>query len=313
MEEVRMRHRNFRQWLVVLFVVGSACLLITDEIAARRPPPEVADAIIDRDLVYRTVNGQSLKLDLYRPQNGSGPFPVVVWFYGGAWLHGRKERTPAVALVKDGYAVASVDFRSTNSAPFPAPLEDCKAAIRWLRANASKYHLDRDHVGVWGFSSGAHLAALLGTTCGNSELEGKGDNPGESSCVQAVCDVAGPSDLVRMYSEVSDSANELGTKAKDAIDLLIGGPLPQNHEKAVSASPIHYVSKSSAPFLIIHGEQDETIPVEQSRSLAAALKGAGVPVQLEIVAGRGHGVGGGKFIGIIGTFFDRYLKSSQTR
>jgi acetyl esterase/lipase len=308
-----MRSRSVREWLLLVGAVASACLLITDEGVARRPPPEVPDAIIDRDLVYSTVNGHSLRLDLYRPQNSNGPFPVVVWLYGGAWLHGRKEHTPAVGLVKDGYAIASVDFRSSNMAPFPAQIEDCKAVVRWLRANAAKYHLDRDHIGAWGFSSGGHLAALLGTTCGVVELEGKEGNLNESSCVQAVCDVAGPSDLVRMYSEVSDNATELGTKARDAIDQLIGGPLPQNQQKAVAASPVHYLSKESAPFLIIHGEQDETIPLEQSKSLAAALKAAGVPVQLEIATGRGHGVGGGKFIAMIGAFFDRYLKPGQAR
>lgn len=308
-----MRSRKFRESLVQLVVFASACLLLTDEGAARRPPPDLPDAIIDRDLVYQTINGQPLRLDLYRPQNGAGPFPVVMWLYGGAWIHGRKEHTPAVALVKEGYAIASIDIRSTNTAPFPAQIEDCKAAVRWLRANAARFHLDHDHIGVWGFSSGGHLGALLGTTCGMPEFEGKGDNLNESSCVQAVYDVSGPSDLVRMYNEVSDEAADMGTKAKDAIEKLIGGPMSQNQQKAVVASPIHYVSKNSVPFLIVHGEEDKTIPVEQSKSLAAALKAAGVPVELEIATGRGHGVGGGRYITTIKAFFDRYLKPGQTR
>lgn len=309
----RRRFQKFRRCLVLTLVIAPACILVTGDAAARRPRPEVPDAIVERDLVYRTIDGQPLRLDLYRPENGAGPFPVVMWLYGGAWVHGRKERTPAVTLVKDGYAVASIDIRSTRTAPFPAQIEDCKAAVRWLRANSAKYHLDRDHIGVWGFSSGGHLAALLGTTCGLPEFEGKGDNLNESSCVQAVCDVSGPIDLVRMYSEVSDEATDMGTKAKDAIDLLIGGPLPQNEQKAMAASPIRYVSKKSAPFLILHGEQDKTIPVEQSKSLAAALKAAGVPVELEIATGQGHGVGGGKYIATIKAFFDRYLKPGQVR
>lgn len=314
-----MKSRKFRRPLSSLTFVVLASILITDEGAARRPPAgaegrrgeEVPDALTDRDLVYKTVNGQSLRLDLYRPRDGAGPFPVVMWLYGGAWIHGRKERTPAVGLVRDGYAIASVDIRSTNAAAFPAQIEDCKAAVRWLRANAARYHLDKDHIGVWGFSSGGHLAALLGTTCGNPEFEGKGDNLNESSCVQAVYDVAGPSDLVRMYGEVTDEATDMGTKAKDAIELLIGGPMSQNQPKAVAASPIHYVSKSSAPFFILHGEEDKTIPVEQSKSLAAALKAAGVPVELEIATGRGHGVGGGRYIATVKAFFDRYLKPGQ--
>jgi len=307
-----MKSRYFREWLVLLIVFASVCLLINDA-AARRPPPEVPDAIIDRDVVYRTVNGRSLKLDVYRPRNGNGPFPVVMWVYGGAWVHGRKERTPATALLSNGYAIVGIEFRSTLEAPFPANLEDCKAAVRWIRANASRYHLDSNHIGAWGFSSGGHLAALLGTTCGIPELEGKGDNLNESSCIQAVLDVSGPSDLVKMYGEVSENADEFGTKGKDAIDKLIGGPLPQNQQKAIAASPTHYVSKDSAPFLILHGEEDQTIPPEQAKTLAAALKAAGVPVQLEIAAGRGHGVGAGKYIGEIRSFFDRYLKSGQVR
>src|SRR5262245_18462648 len=130
-----IKSRKFRRWLTLLMIVGSASILIMDESVARRPPAgdegrrgeEVPDALIDRDLVYKTVNGQSLRLDLYRPKDGTGPFPVVMWLYGGAWIHGRKERTPAVALVRDGYAIASVDIRSTNAAPFPAQIEDCKA------------------------------------------------------------------------------------------------------------------------------------------------------------------------------------------
>jgi acetyl esterase/lipase len=316
-----MKARKSWEWLLRLVTIVSVCLILGDEGAARRPPTgpegrrgqEMPDAIVDRDLVYRTVNGQSLRLDLYRPRTGAGPFPVVMWLYGGAWIHGRKERTPAVALVKDGYAIASIDIRSTNTAPFPAQIEDCKTAVRWLRANAAKYRLDRDHIGVWGFSSGGHLAALLGTTCGIPELEGKGDNPNESSCVQAIYDVAGPSDLVQMYDQVTDEATEMGTKARDAIDKLIGGPLPQNQQKAIAASPTHYISKDSAPFFIMHGEQDRTIPVEQSKALAAALKAAGVPVQFEIATGRGHGVGGGRYLADVKAFFDRYLKPGQSR
>jgi len=119
---------------------------------------------------------------------------------------------------------------------------------------------------------------------------------------------------VRMYGEVTDEATDMGTKAKDAIELLIGGLMAQNQQKAIVASPIHYVSKNSAPFFILHGEKDDTIPIEQSKSLAAALKAAGAPVQLEIATGRGHGVGGGgKYITTVTAFFDRYLKLGQSR
>ena len=160
-----------------------------------RPLIENVSAAIERDLPYKRIGGETLTLDLYRPEKISGPLPVIIWIHGGGWNRGRKERCPAVALVDDGFAVASVDYRLSSVAPFPAQIQDCKAAVRWLRANASTYHLDPDNVGVWGNSAGGHLAALLGTSGGVSELEGDGDNMQYSSRVQAVCDVAGPVDL----------------------------------------------------------------------------------------------------------------------
>ena len=261
-----------------------------------------------RDLVYERVNGAVLTLDLYCPEKVSGSLPVIVWIHTGGWSKGRKERCPAVALVQDGYAVASIDYRLTSTAPFPAQIEDCKAAVRWLRANASTYHLDPDHIGVWGHSAGGHLAALLGTSGGVRELEGTGDNMSYSSRVQAVCDVAGPSDLVRLYQEASQSRGDKSGKVMYDVAALVGGSAEKNITTATAASPIHYVSKDDPPFLIIHGENDATIPVTQAESFAAALKAAGVETTLEIANGRGHGAGGPNSQPMIKAFFDKYLK-----
>jgi len=175
--------------------------------------------------------------------------------------------------VQDGYAVASINYRLARSAPFPAQLEDCKAAVRWLRANASIYNLDPDRIGVWGYSSGGHLAALLGTTGGLPELEGSGDNLQYSSRVQAVCDVAGPADLLAMAN--------LGPKRTLAIQGLLGGPPENDKAKAIAANPIHYISKDDPPFLIVHGEADRVIPVEQSQRLYEELRKAGVNATLK--------------------------------
>jgi acetyl esterase/lipase len=307
-----MSSRNDARGWVALTIIGAAVWLLTTQLGfARRQPPQAPGATVDRDVVYRTVEGQTLKLDLYRPQNALGPLPVVVWIHSGGWNRGRKEHCTAATLVKDGYAVASIEHRLTGTAPFPAQIEDCKAAVRWLRANATKYNLDPAHFGAWGHSAGAHLAALLGTSGGVSELEERGDNPQYSSRVQAVCDVSGPGDLVRMYGEVSENASDMGPKAKAAIEGLIGGSFAQHEQNALAASPIHYVSKDDPPFLIIHGGQDATVPVEQAQSLAAALKAAGVETTLEVVSGRGHGVAGGKFLSIIRAFFDKHLKQGQ--
>ena len=146
-----MRQRH--EWLIYALGVAALCGSTAQPVkAGQQRMMEVANAAIQRDLVYKRVNGAVLALDLYRPQNVSGLLPVIVCIHGGHFGAGRKERCPAVALVQDGYAVASIDYRLTSIAPFPAQIEDCKAAVRWLRANASSYHLDPNRIGVWGYS-----------------------------------------------------------------------------------------------------------------------------------------------------------------
>ena len=302
-----MRRRH--AWLAVTIAAAALGAEIAQPVMARRQPTEVANVAIQRDLVYKRINGAVLTLDLYCPEKVSGPLPVIVWIHSGGWSRGRKERCPAVTLVQDGYAVASIDYRLTTTAPFPAQIEDCKAAVRWLRANASTYHLDPDHIGVWGHSAGGHLAALLGTSGGVRELEGTGDNMSYSSRVQAVCVVSGPGDLLQLYrAATGPSGTEMNPKVKPALEALIGVPVEENKTKAMAASPITYVSKDDPPFLIIHGEIDSTVPVSQAESFAAALKAAGVETTLEIAPGRGHGAGGPKFQPMIKAFFDKYLK-----
>src|SRR5205809_22309 len=236
-----MRRRH--AWLAVAIAAAMLGGQIAQPVMARRRPTQVPNAAIQRDLVYKRVNGAVLTLDLYCPEKVSGRLPMIVWIHGGGWSRGRKERCPAVTLVQDGYAVASIDYRLTTTAPFPAQIEDCKAAVRWLRANASTYHLDPDHIGVWGHSAGGHLAALLGTSGGVRELEGTGDNMSYSSRVQAVWVVSGPSDLLRLYQEASQSPTGKSGKAMSAVAALVGGSAEQNQTNAIAASPIRYVSK----------------------------------------------------------------------
>ena len=268
-----MRRRH--AWLCVTIAAAVLGVEIAQPLMARPRPLEIANAAVQRDLIYKRVNGIALTLDLYRPEEVSGPLPVIVCVHGGHWDAGAKERCPAVTLVQDGYAVASINYRLTRTAPFPAQLEDCKAAVRWLRANASTYHLDPDHIGAWGYSAGGHLAALLGTTGGMPELEGSGDNMQYSSQVQAVCVVAGPADLPAMAN--------LGPRRISAIEGLLGGPLEKDQAKAIAASPIHYVSRDDPPFLIVHGEADRVIPVEQGQRLYEELRKAGVNATLKIL------------------------------
>ena len=274
---MRQQHR----WLIHALAIAALCGATAQPgTALGQRMMEVADATIHRDLVYKTVNGAALTLDLYCPEKVSGPAPVIVWIHGGAWRRGGKRKCPAVALVPDGYAVASIDYRLSSTAPFPAQIEDCKAAVRWLRANAAKYNLDADRIGVWGMSAGGHLAALLGTSGGVPELEGSGDNMQYSSRVQAVCAVAGPTNLPALTN--------VGPKRMSAIEGLLGGPLEKDKAKAIAASPIHYVSKDDPPFLIVHGEGDRVIPVEQSQRFYEELRKAGVNATLKILPRVGH-------------------------
>jgi acetyl esterase/lipase len=149
-----------------------------------------------QDLQYVEHGHERNRLDLYLPEKAESRLPLIVWIHGGGWQAGSKEACPTVYLAAKGYAVASINYRLSQHAAYPAQIEDCKAAIRWLRANAAKYHLDPDRVGVWGGSAGGHLVALLGTTAGMKELEGKGGNLDQSSRVQCVVDFFGPTDFV---------------------------------------------------------------------------------------------------------------------
>jgi acetyl esterase/lipase len=236
---------------------------------------------IERDLLYARGGAKALLLDLYLPQTADHPCPVVVWVHGGAFREGSKEDCPATWLAPRGYAVASINYRLSQHALFPAQIEDCKAAIRWLRANATKYRLDPKHIGVWGASAGGHLVALLGVTAGMKDFDGTGGNLDQSSRVQAVVDWCGPAD----FPTIGDHTNA----AVGPVAGLIGGPISENMEKARQASPVTYVGKDAAPFLIMHGDQDNVVPLAQSEALAEALKKAGVEVTLQVVKGTGHG------------------------
>src|SRR6266567_5981651 len=291
-----LRHR----WLISTLAIAALCGATMQPAMARDRP----DAVIQRDLVYKRINGRALRLDLYCPQNASSPSPVILWINAPGWSHGRKEQhIPVISFLTDGYAVASIDYRLSGEAPFPAQIEDCKAAVRWLRANAAKYNLDADRIGAWGHSAGGHLSALLGTSGGVQELEGNGDNMSYSSRVQAVCDVSGPADLLRLYHDASDASTGTRPKDRSYIDALLGGPADQNKRKAVAASPITYVSKDDPPFLIIQGENDFSVPASQGELLAAALKAAGVETTLEMTS-QGHTVrvGDSRLLPIIKAF-----------
>ncbi|NIP22567.1 MAG: alpha/beta hydrolase fold domain-containing protein [Phycisphaerae bacterium] len=259
-----------------------------------------------KDLVYAKVGERELKLDVFWNKNAENAMPLIVCVHGGAWTSGNKNWCPALRMGKSGYVVSSINYRLSQHAPFPAQIHDCKAAIRWLRSNANKYSIDPERIGVWGASAGGHLVALLGTTAGSKELEGTvGGNLEQSSRVQAVCDFFGPTDLFDFYR---DKANRHYDYTTMVVDRLLGGPIAENKELAESANPVNYVTGDDSPFLIMHGDKDDLVPMRHSDILDEALKKAGVETKLHIVKGAGHGFGGPEINKMVDEFFDRHLK-----
>jgi acetyl esterase/lipase len=276
--------------------------------------PAIMPAESLRDIEYTRAGNKSLRLDLYLPE-GSGPFPVIVWVHGGGWTSGDKQLdsdSPPLRQTARGYAVASVNYRLSQEAKFPAQIQDCKTAVRWLRAHAAEHNLDPTRIAAWGSSAGGHLAALMGTSTGASELEGDGGNPDQSSRVQAVVDWFGPADLLRM------NADSLGfpcnlidhNSAFSPESLLIGCAVQTCAEKAGRASPIAYASADDPPFLIMHGLEDCLVGPKQSQRLQDALRAAGVQSRLKFIEGAGHG--GSEFEAaenqkLVDDFFDQSL------
>ncbi|MDE2446764.1 MAG: alpha/beta hydrolase [Alphaproteobacteria bacterium] len=249
-----------------------------------------------RDVVFAAEAGyRFLTLDVTLPL-GAGPFPLVIFIHGGAWLAGH----PAVTnptyrklnfitkLLDAGYAVSRISYRFSSEAQFPAQLYDCKAAVRFLRANASTFQLDPKRFAVMGDSAGGHLAALVGLTCDRADLEGDIGKASASSAVQAVVNWFGPAELLTMQSQRIDPEWSSVDDPKSPESRLIGGPVQQNPAKAKAASPTCFAHKSAPPFLIQHGTLDRLVPYQQSVDLAAALKNAGADVTLLTVEGADH-------------------------
>lgn len=258
-----------------------------------------------RDIVFARAGHKDLLLDLYLPEGAEAPLPLIVWIHGGAWSTGSKKDAPAARMTQRGYAVASISYRLSHEAIFPAQIHDCKASVRWLRANAQRYNLDPDRFGAWGPSAGGHLVALLGTSGGVAELEGDEGNLGHSSRVQAVCDYFGPTDLLAMRNFPC----RIDRDDPDCPEArLIGGGLAENPDQVRLANPITYVTPGDPPFLIVHGDQDDVVPINQSELLYQALKRSGVEVTFHTIEGAGHGFGDSDPAELVDAFFDRHLK-----
>ncbi len=254
-----------------------------------RQAPLPAGVKAERNIPYVENGHPNQVLDLFLPEQPSDkPLPLMIWIHGGAWLAGNQANPPVVYLVNKGFAVASIQHRFSSDAIWPAQAYDCKAAIRFLRANAAKYNFDPDHFGVGADSSGGHLAAFVGTSGDVKEMEGDLGNTNVSSRVQAVVDWFGPTDLTLMGQQSSPRSMLRHDAPNSPESLLLGGPVQEKCALARTANPLTYVDKNDPPFLIMHGDHDQLVPLGQSVILAKALIDAGVEVTMKTIPGAAH-------------------------
>ncbi|MGL4465661.1 MAG: alpha/beta hydrolase fold domain-containing protein, partial [Planctomycetia bacterium] len=219
-----MTMTKFRQWVVLAAVPFAAA---TATIGLAEAPAPIPGVRSERDVAYGPHERN--RLDVFTPEKAVDPLPLVVWVHGGGWVGGDKSKNPAMIFLKHGYAVASINYRFSNHAAYPAQIHDCKAAIRHLRANAEKYNVDPKRFGVYGASAGGHLVALLGTTAGVKELEGDVGSAKAASDVQAVCDVFGPADILRFTEH---TGNDEAHAATSLLSRLVGGPVMEKKDVA---------------------------------------------------------------------------------
>lgn len=268
------------------------------------------------DLAYASVS-DAQKLDLYIPE-GTGPFPVVIMVHGGGFMFGDKADgaglTGVDQLLAAGYAVASINYRLSGEAQYPAQIHDAKAAVRFLRANAATYNLNPDKFGAWGASAGGNLVALLGTTCGVEELEGDLGNNDQSSCVQAVVDWFGPIDFLKMQEQLTEAGCSASTDdASSPESKLVGAAIQTVPEKVALTNAMNYITPDDAPFFIQNGTADCNIPPVQNKNLADALIAVIGEDDVTYSSLEGAGHGGSEFeteenIQLIISFLDKYLK-----
>ena len=283
----------------------SAGLLAAPAVRAADPPKVPDGVTYEPDVEYSNPDGQHLLLDLARPSKGDGPFPAVLCIHGGGFRAGDRHGYDALCLrlAQQGYVAATVEYRLAPKYQFPAAVFDCKAAVRWLRANAARYHLDPERVGVTGGSAGGHLALFLGVTGDVKQFEGDGGNPDQSSRIACVVSFYGPSDFTQSYGHSKDAA--------EVLPLFLGGDLEKAHRRHIEASPLYWVTPDAAPTLCIHGDKDDYVAHEQATWIVDKLKAADVEADLLLIEGAGHGFHGKdaeKAEQAMTAFLDKHLK-----
>lgn len=245
-----------------------------------------AEPITRKDIPFAKFDGTELKLDLYLPDQGNPP-GLIIWVHGGAWRGGSRAGVDLKGLTALGWAIASVDYRLSTQAKFPAQIHDIKAAIRFLRAHAADYGYPAGKFVIAGSSAGGHLAAVVGVTNGHRDLEGTiGDNAAVSSDVQAIVDLYGASNLTTILKQSTPYGLNL---RMPALDLLLGGQPDAVPDLAKLASPVFHVDAHDPPLLMLHGDQDPQMPINQSHELEGAYEAAGRPVVFKAMHGSAHG------------------------
>lgn len=295
--------RSFRNFVLAIGIVSAGCASIRSRSADNRPsstpaPPQPAQPNRALDMkslpfrqelnvVYGHAGGEDLQLDIYVPKDVAEPAPTVVLLHGGGWACGSHEvfRPMAAAFAAQGYVAASVGYRLAPRYKFPAQIQDVKCAVRWLRANRQRYPIDSERIAVMGYSAGGHLALLLGLTEAEDGLEGDGGNTEQSSRVQAVINISGPSDL--MSPEWPEVTGRI-------ICDFMGGCREQIPAAYRTASPVSHAHRGAPPVLTIHGTKDEVVPYQQAELLHTALRKARVRSRLMPIHGGDHGAWNGK-------------------
>lgn len=294
----------------VWLLAGGAGVVAQPYPAELRLPDNV---VYEPDIEFAQVDGHRLLLDLVRPkQPRRRPLPLVVYIHGGGWMSGDKvhawQRGYAALAGSGDYAVASINYRLSRVAPWPACLHDSKAAIRWLKANAARYELDAERIAVWGHSAGGHLVALLATTAEVKELEGTLGNLEQSSRVTCGIDEAGPTDFAA-YMDFRRPPDGLRSPSEEGSPeyRLFAGPLDERGQQMRAASATTYASRTSAPLLIVHGSEDTVVPINQAELLDEALRRAGADVVYLRLNGAGHSVGHPEYSARRALFLEKHL------
>ena len=281
------------------FLPAALILAISTVLSAqppgRRPvlpvPPGVEAKL---DVSYAATDNPRQRLDLFLPEKREPgkKLPVLVFVHGGAWLAGDKTqgRGQIMPFVREGKcAGVSVGYRLSPEEKWPAQIHDCKAALRWIKAHAEEYHLDPDKIVVWGSSAGGHLVAMLGTSAGVPEMDGKiGPHTDKDTKVAGVIDFFGPTDVSKMDAQRLPNGQKHDS-ADSPESKLLGAPVQTVPDKVKSANPLTYVDPTDPPFLMVHGDKDPLVPHGQSEILQAELRQAKVKEELYTVAGGGHG------------------------